>query len=207
MRYTVLGLAAMVLWPLPAAALLQTDNDRTPTWTTFRVRAQVQDERGAFFGLGASCQFPEQFAPKRPNPRWESERPLRPHFVEHFNPAFAGCVLKPFLALPALMDFDVPAALSFEFEKAVPRGFKPFATGPRTAVMRSNLAEHRGRQFAMPDLSDAQDQGVQVTFSVFDKPLTTIGLRIDRSYTLDFHEYRRPSDDREPRLIRDWRVR
>lgn len=204
-RWIAGACAAMALLaPLPADALLQTDNDRTPTWTTFRVHAQGPHERGAFFGLGASCQFPEQFAPKRVNPRWESERPLRPHFVEHLNPAFSGCVLKPYMVLPEFMDRQVPAMLTFEFEKSVPKGFLPYATGPRQAVVRSNLAEQQGRRFALPDLSDAQDQAVTVSFSVFDKRLTTIGLRIDRNYTLEFHEYRRVTDDRAPRLIRDW---
>lgn len=197
-------LATVPVWPLAVPALMQTDNDRTPTWTTFSVRQLGQKEEGAFFGLGAMCQFPEQFAPKRPNPRWETERPSRPHFVEHLNPGFSGCVFKPYLALPQFMDRHVPAELRFEFGRSLPSGFKPFASGERTAIMRSNLAESVGRRFKLPDLSDAEDQSVRVSFSVWGKELTDIRFRIDRGYRLDFHGYDRSADDRPPHLIRRW---
>lgn len=188
----------------PAHALLETGGDRTPTWTSFRVHERGTQEKAAFFGLGAFCQFPEQFAPKRPNPRWESERPFRQHFVEHLNPAFSGCLLRPFVAMPQFHDFKIPAQMVFEFEKSLPPGFQPHASGSRTATFTSNFAVAGGRVFRLPELQGAQDQAVTVRFSVFGKPLSEIGFRIDSGYTLDFQQYDRASDDEAPAWRRQW---
>ena len=188
-----------------AFGLQQTGNDRTPTWTTFKVRSLGNEERGAFFGLGAFCQFPEQFAPKRPNPRWENERPFRKHFVERFNPAFSGCFLKPFVSIPDLSyDFKIPAEFHFEFEKSLPIGFQPHASGMRQAIIRTNLAENRGKVISLPEMQGTPDQTVVLSFYIFGKKLTEIEFLIDSSYILNFHQYRREADDQIPYVIRQW---
>jgi len=200
----VIFLLATVTFMQSAVALQQTNNDRTPTWTSFNVRALDKDEKGAFFNLGMFCSFPEQFPPKRPNPRWDNERPLRQHFVENLNPAFSGCFLKPVVAMPQFFDFNIPAEMQFEFEKSLPSGFQPFSSGLRQATLRSNFAENRGRIFKIPELQGSPDQEVVVRFYIFGKKLTEISFRIDFSYTLNFYKYDRATDDQHPYLFRQW---
>lgn len=189
---------------LPAAALLQTSNDRTPTWTMFKVRAMGDQERGAFFAVGALCVFPEQYPPKRPNPRWETERPSRPHFVEHLNPAFIRCVFRPFVAMPEFYDPKIPVEYEFEFEKQVPRGFEPHRTGERSARVLTNLADGNGGRLEVPDLAGSPDQQVVLRFSIFGKRLSEIGFRIDNRYTLQIREFDRAAADKPPYVLRQW---
>lgn len=199
-----LSLALGVGVPMSAFALLQTSNDRTPTWTMFKVHAMGDAERGAFLGLGLFCQFPEQYPPKVPNPRWETERPMRPHFVEHLNPKFMGCKIRPFVELPQFTDFKIPTEYEFEFEKQLPPGFEPYRTGERTARILTNLKESRGRQLAVPELAGTPDQQVVLRFSIFGKQLSQIGFRIDSGYSLRFYEYDRTAADKPPYVFRQW---
>lgn len=199
-----LALALGASASLPALALLQTSNDRTPTWTMFKVRAMGDAERGAFLGLGLFCQFPEQYPPKTPNPRWETERPMRPHFVEHLNPKFTGCAIRPFVVLPQFTDYKIPAEYEFEFEKQLPPGFEPYRTGERTARVPTNLAESRGRQLPVPELAGTPDQQVVLRFSIFGKQLSQIGFRIDSRYALRIQEYDRTAADKPPHVFRQW---
>lgn len=188
----------------PALAIQQTNNDRTPTFTSFKVRTLGNEEQGAFFTLGMFCSFPEQFPPKKPNPRWDNERPLRQHFVEHLNPAFSDCFLKPTVAMPQFFDFNIPAEIQFEFEKSLPSGFQPFSSGLRQATLRSNFAENRGRIFKIPELQGSPNQEVIVRFYIFGKKLTEISFQINLSYTLNFYKYDRDTDDQHPYLFRQW---
>jgi hypothetical protein len=200
----VIFLLAIFSFLQSAVALQQTNNDRTPTWVSFKARALEKNETGAFFALGMFCSFPEQFPPKRPNPRWDNERPLRQHFVEKLNPAFLGCFLKPVVAMPEFFDFKIPAEMQFNFEKSLPSGFEPFSSGTLQATLRSNFAENRGRIFKIPELQGSPDQQVIVTFSIFGKKLTEISFIIDSSYTLNFYQYDRATDDQRPYLFRQW---
>ena len=133
--FTVAMVAALP--PLPALALVQTTNERTPTWITFAHRVKSSAPGDAVYrGMALFCEFPEQFAPRTPNPRWAEERPWRLHFVERMNPAFSRCLIRVFATWPEFADPEIEAVLRLTFEKALPPKIGLVPVGDRQVEMK-----------------------------------------------------------------------
>ena len=198
----MLGIA-LALLPGSALALIQTDNERTPTWDNFSIRTNnATNERGAYLGMAMFCDFPEQYRPHKPNPRWEQERPWRSHFVERVNPNFSHCHVRVFVVLPQTgTDFDLEATLEMAFETALPPALQPSAGGTRTITMTQKILT--SRRFALPELSGSPRQKVTFRLQINGKILGQIESEIDPGFTLRINEIRRHERSDQP-IRRQW---
>jgi hypothetical protein len=198
---------AVALPPLPVLALVQTTNERTPTWITFPhwVKSSAPGD-AVYRGMALFCEFPEQFAPRTPNPRWAEERPWRLHFVERMNPAFSRCLIRVFATWPEFVDPEIQAVLRLTFEKALPPKIGLAPVGDRQVEMKQFIFQREGTRFRLPDLTGSPDQGVTLQLTIHGKLVGEVGMQIDSNHVLRIREIRRQDLDDSP-IRRGWDLR
>jgi len=207
-RMLLAGLAvvAIVLPAPPSHALVQTGSERMPTWVTFphRVNPKAREE-ALYRGMALFCEFPEQIAPRTPNPRWEDERPWRLHFVERMNPAFSRCLIRVFFSRPEFVDHEIEAVLRMEFEKTVPPKLGLAPAGERGVELKQRIFLEHGR-FRLPDFTGSPDQGVKLSLTVHGKLVGEVDLQVDARHVLRIREVRRQDLNDAP-IRRGWDLR
>ncbi len=188
-----------------AHALVQTSQERAPTSIPFAHR--MNGTEGALYaGMALFCEFPEQFAPDRPNPRWEDERPWRLHFVERLNPAFSRCMIRTFIRRPEFVDHEIQAVMRFEFEKAIPPKMGLAPVGDRQVEMKQAIFLDQGTRFRLPDFTGSPDQAMKIQLRIHGKLVGEVELQVDSKHTLRIREVRRPDLNDAP-IRRAWDLR